>query len=84
YAQDLDRSKLLHGSTWNDNQHQHSFISKLTNKNREFLPEVLHEYMKHWKKNPIPGQEDDADRVVIRQGSDITNLYFELSTDFYE
>lgn len=80
--QDLDRSKLLHGSTWYETQHQDSFISKLNGKNRQYLPEVVNEYMKNWKTNPSPGQE--VDKAVVENGTDITNLYFELSTDFYE
>lgn len=80
--QDLDRSKLLHGSTWHETKHQDSFISKLTGKNRQFLPEVVNQYMKNWTTNPSPGQE--ADKAVVENGSNITNLYFELSTDFYE
>ncbi|KAG0299397.1 Delta(24)-sterol C-methyltransferase [Dissophora globulifera] len=80
--QDLERSKLLHGSTWHEAQHQDSFISKLTSKNRKYLPEIVNEYMKNWKTNPSPGQEADMD--LVQNGPDITNLYFELSTDFYE
>ncbi|KAF9120724.1 hypothetical protein BGX30_002996, partial [Mortierella sp. GBA39] len=63
HIQDLDRSKLLHGSTWNDTKHQVSFISKLTGKNRQFLPEVVNNYTKNWKVNPSPGQEADKDVV---------------------
>ncbi|KAF9304541.1 Delta(24)-sterol C-methyltransferase [Mortierella antarctica] len=80
--QDLERSKLLHGSTWYETQHQDLFISKLTGKNRKYLPKVVNQYMKNWKTNPSPGQEADMD--VVQNGTDITNLYFELSTDFYE
>lgn len=81
-VQDLERSKLLHGSTWYEKQHQDSFISKLTGKNRKYLPEVVNQYMVNWKSNPSPGQE--ADKDVVQNGTAITNLYFELSTDFYE
>ncbi|GJJ68042.1 sterol 24-C-methyltransferase [Entomortierella parvispora] len=82
HAQDLERSKLLHGKTWEEKQHQDSFLSKLKSKNREFLPEVVNQYMVNWQNNTSPDQESDKD--VVRKGTDITNLYFELSTDFYE
>ena len=38
--------------------------------------------MKNWNNNPSPSHESDKD--VVENGTDITNLYFELSTDFYE
>ncbi|KAF9112696.1 hypothetical protein BGX30_007214, partial [Mortierella sp. GBA39] len=63
-------------------QRQDSFISNLTGKTRQYLPEVVNQYMKNWKINPSPGQE--ADKDVVQNGTDITNLYFELSADFYE
>ncbi|CAO3567770.1 unnamed protein product [Mortierella alpina] len=81
-TQDLDRSMLFHGSTWDEAKHQSFFLSKLTGKNRQYLPEVVNQYMKNWTLNPSPGQE--ADKDVVDNGSNITNLYFELSTDFYE
>ncbi|KAG0304664.1 hypothetical protein BGZ98_005206, partial [Dissophora globulifera] len=81
-TKDLERSKLLHGSTWNETQHQGSFISKLTSKNRKYNPEVVNQYMENWKANTSPGEE--ADKKVVENGTSITNLYFELSTDFYE
>ncbi|KAG0315089.1 Delta(24)-sterol C-methyltransferase [Dissophora globulifera] len=81
-TKDLERSKLLHGSTWNETQHQGSFISKLTSKNRKYNPEVVTQYMENWKANTSPGEE--ADKKVVENGTSITNLYFELSTDFYE
>ncbi|KAG0285613.1 hypothetical protein BGZ98_005438, partial [Dissophora globulifera] len=40
-TKDIERSKLLHGSTWNETQHQGSFISKLKSKNRDYQPEVV-------------------------------------------
>ncbi|KAG0036134.1 hypothetical protein BGZ82_004651 [Podila clonocystis] len=80
--QDLERSKLFHGSTWYEKQHQDLFISKLTGKNRKYLPEVVNQYLGNWKTNPSPGQE--ADKDVMENSTAITNLYFELSTDFYE
>jgi len=80
--QDLERSKLLHGSTWHQDQHQDLFISKLKGKNCNYLPEVVNHYMRNCKTNPRPGEE--ADKGVVQNGTAITNLYFELSTDFYE
>ncbi|KAF9920151.1 Delta(24)-sterol C-methyltransferase [Linnemannia zychae] len=81
-AQDLERSKLLHGKTWQDTHHQDTFISKLTSKNNQFLPEVVSQYVKYWKADPDLNHE--ADRPIEEGGSKLTNLYFELSTDFYE
>ncbi|KAG9063331.1 hypothetical protein KI688_004213 [Linnemannia hyalina] len=75
-------SLLLYSSTCYDTQHQDSFISKLTGTNRQYLPEVANQNMKNWRINPSPGQE--ADKDVVQNGTDITNLYFELSTDLYE
>lgn len=72
----------MHGATWEESQHQGTFLSKLTGKNRKFLPEVVNQYMLNWQNNTSPDQESDKD--VVRKGTDITNLYFELSTDFYE
>lgn len=80
--QDLERSKLLHGSTWYETQHQDSFISKLKGKNCNYLPEVVNHYMRNWKTNPSPGEE--ADKDVVQNGTAITNLYFELTIDFCE
>ncbi|KAG0285829.1 hypothetical protein BGZ98_005312, partial [Dissophora globulifera] len=81
-TQDLERSKLLHGSTWNETQHKGSLISKLKGKNRKYQPEVVNQYMENWKTNTSPGEE--ADKKVVNNGTTVSNLYYELSTDFYE
>ncbi|KAF9161450.1 Delta(24)-sterol C-methyltransferase [Actinomortierella ambigua] len=80
HKQDLERSKLLHASTWEETHHRDSFLSKLINKNRKFLPEIVTQYVKEWKANP--NQPNTQSNGVT--ATDLTNQYFELSTDFYE
>ncbi|KAG0245040.1 Delta(24)-sterol C-methyltransferase [Actinomortierella wolfii] len=80
HKQDLERSKLLHAKTWEETHHRDTFLSKLLSKNRNFLPEIVNQYMKEW--TPDPNQQNQQTNGVY--AADLTNQYFELSTDFYE
>ncbi|KAF9161024.1 Delta(24)-sterol C-methyltransferase [Actinomortierella ambigua] len=82
--QDLERAKLLHGSTWDEAHHEDSFLSKLKNKDRTFQPELVEEYMKHWKKDePTEETEQDRDERTHSYKA-VTNGFYNLATDFYE
>ncbi|KAF9977340.1 Delta(24)-sterol C-methyltransferase [Actinomortierella ambigua] len=82
--QDLERAKLLHGSTWDEAHHEDSFLSKLKNKDRAFQPELVQAYMKHWKKDePTEETQQDKDERSLSYKA-VTNGFYDLATDFYE
>ncbi|KAG0243283.1 Delta(24)-sterol C-methyltransferase [Actinomortierella wolfii] len=82
--QDLEKSKLLHGSTWDEAHHEDSFLTKLKNKDRAYQPEVVHEYMNHWKKEK-PTEETEQDKEERANAyKAVANQFYDLATDFYE
>ncbi|ORZ14377.1 hypothetical protein BCR41DRAFT_86158 [Lobosporangium transversale] len=82
--EDLALSKTLHGQSWNEDHHQDSFISKLKNKDREFTPTVVDNYLDNWKETKPENETEEA--KVERQNAykAVANSFYDLATDFYE
>ncbi|KAF9366046.1 Delta(24)-sterol C-methyltransferase [Mortierella sp. NVP85] len=82
--EDLLLSKTLHGSSWNEDHHQDSLIFKLKNKDREYQPAVVDNYLDNWKED-IPENETEESKTTRQNAyKAVANSFYDLATDFYE
>jgi len=82
--EDLLLSKTLHGSSWDENRHQDSLIFKLKNKDREYQPAVVDNYLDNWKEE-IPENETEESKTTRQNAyKAVANSFYDLATDFYE
>ncbi|KAG0229317.1 hypothetical protein BGX31_006247, partial [Mortierella sp. GBA43] len=81
---DLLLSKTLHGSSWNEEHHQDSFIFKLKNKDREFQPTVVNDYLDNWKGEKAEDETEESKAERQNAYKAVANSFYDLATDFYE
>ncbi|KAF9429129.1 Delta(24)-sterol C-methyltransferase [Entomortierella beljakovae] len=84
YQEDLTRSKTLHGQSFNPDNHQNSFVNRLSKKDNEYQPVVVKDYLGNWKE-AVPEKETEEAKVERASSySKVANAYYDLVTDFYE
>ncbi|KAF9353034.1 Delta(24)-sterol C-methyltransferase [Mortierella sp. AD094] len=82
--EDLALSQTLHGNSWNESHHQDSLISKLKNKDRQFTPNVIDNYLDNWKEVQPENETEEAKTERQNSYKDVANSFYDLATDFYE
>ncbi|KAG0252652.1 hypothetical protein BGZ95_006569 [Linnemannia exigua] len=84
YEQDLQQSKFLHGSTWEDTEHQSSFISKLAKKNHQAHQAVFSSYVDNWKDGQNEERSENDGAKTLSTHTALANSYYDNFTDFFE
>ncbi|KAG0041477.1 hypothetical protein BGZ83_001756 [Gryganskiella cystojenkinii] len=82
--EDLALSKTLHGTTFNEENHQASFLSKLKQKDREFQPAVVDNYLKNWSEEQPENETEESKAERQSAYKAVANSFYDLATDFYE
>lgn len=82
--EDLALSKTLHGTTFNEENHQASFLTKLKQKDRQFQPAVVDNYLKNWKEEQPENETEEAKAERQSAYKAVANSFYDLATDFYE
>ncbi|KAF9200676.1 Delta(24)-sterol C-methyltransferase [Haplosporangium sp. Z 27] len=84
YQEDLTKSKVLHGQSWDPSNHQKSFVSRLAQKDTEYQPVVVKDYLGNWKEVVPEKETEEAKEERASAYSKVANAYYDLVTDFYE
>ncbi|KAF8940047.1 S-adenosyl-L-methionine-dependent methyltransferase [Dissophora ornata] len=82
--EDLALSKTLHGESWDESHHQDSFLSKLKNRDRQFQPAVVDNYLDNWKEDKPENESEEAKTQRQNAYKAVANSFYDLATDFYE
>jgi len=82
--EDLALSKALHGYSWDEANHQNSFISKLHKKDKEFQSTVVNNYLENWKEEVPENETEEARAERASSYKAVANSFYDLATDFYE
>ncbi|KAF9998191.1 Delta(24)-sterol C-methyltransferase [Entomortierella chlamydospora] len=82
--EDLTRSKVLHGQSFNPENHQSSFVNRLSQKDNEYQPVVVKDYLGNWKEVVPEKETEEAKAERASSYSKVANAYYDLVTDFYE
>ena len=82
--EDLALSKVLHGYSWDEANHQNSFISKLNKKDKDFQSTVVNNYLDNWKEEQPENETEEARAERANAYKAVANSFYDLATDFYE
>ncbi|KAF9584984.1 Delta(24)-sterol C-methyltransferase [Lunasporangiospora selenospora] len=81
---DLALSKTLHGTSWNEEHHRDSFVSKLNKKDRSYQSTVVGDYLLNWKSETTQDETEQEKNERVDAYKTVANSFYDLATDFYE